>query len=173
MDGPTEVVSLASVHAYASREKTTYSLAAPSFMILLAGITCSVHFVQLIAIRRIDPRSLSALSPVVSIPWRWPSVVFALDLLAWDLFFGLSMMFAALVFEGGKLETAVRRVMFLRGALCVVGILGPVLGDLRFQNIAIIGYGGLGTVAFLLLFKVLSRGERLPAVLMNSAKTSV
>jgi hypothetical protein len=91
---------------------------------------------------------------IVSLPWPWPSVVYALDLLAWDLFFGLSMLFAAVVFEGGKLENALRRVMFLSGALCLVGILGPVLGDLRFQTIAIVGYAGLGTVAFLALFVI-------------------
>lgn len=154
---PLMVVTMASVQAYTAPEKATCSLAALSFMTLLAGVTSSIHFVQLVAVRRIDPRSLNALAPIVSLPWRWPSVVFALDLLAWDLFFGLSMLFGALIFNGGKLETALRRMMLLSGALCIAGILGPALGDLRFQSIAIVGYAGLGTVVFLLLSKWLSR----------------
>jgi len=157
---PLMVVTMVSVHTHASREKTTYSLASLSFMIFLAGVTGSIHFAQLVAVRRVDPLVLTVLSPIVSLPWRWPSIVFAMDLLAWDLFFGLSMMFAALVFDGGKLETALRRVMLVSGVLCVSGILGPALDDLRFQGLAIVGYAGLGTIAFLLLSRLLFRAGR-------------
>jgi hypothetical protein len=156
---PLMVLTMVSVHAFAPRHKSSYSLAGLSFMILLAGETGSIHFVDLVAIRRIDPQLLSMLSPIVSLPWRWPSAVFALDLLAWDLFFGFSMLFAAQVFEGGRLETSIRRVMSLSGALCVLGILGPTLGKLRFQAVAIVGYGALGTVAFFLLFAWFSQRE--------------
>jgi hypothetical protein len=128
-------------------------------MILLAAVTCSIHFVQLVAIRRMEPAAMRALAPIVSLPWKWPSIMFALDLLAWDLFFGLSMLLAAPIFEGSKLQMALRRVMFLSGSLCLAGLPGPALGDLRFQSIAIVGYAGLGPVVFLLLSLVLSRTD--------------
>lgn len=128
-------------------------------MILLAGVTGSIHFTQLVVIRRLEPQALSTLSALVALPWKWPSVAYALDLFAWDLFFGLSMLSAASIFHGGKLETITRRMMSLSGALCIVGLLGPALGDLRFQLIAITGYAGLGPLIFVLLSQVLSRAR--------------
>jgi hypothetical protein len=169
---PLMVVTMASVHTNAAREKATCSLAALSFMILLTGVTCSIHFAQLAVIRRIDPLFLNALRPIVSLPWHWPSVVFALDLLAWDLFFGLSMLFAAPVFRGGALETIVRRTMYLSGVLSIAGLLGPALGDLRFQQIAIVGYAGLGTVAFGLLSGLLFRAPMTPVETKWKAKSA-
>jgi hypothetical protein len=158
----TAVITMASVHVHAAREATSCSLAALGFMVLLAGVTCSLHFVDLVVVRRIDPTTLRSLSWFVSLPWRWPSVTFALDLFAWDLFFGLSMLFGAAVFKDGKSETRVRAVMFLSGVMCLAGILAPALGDLRFQGIAIMGYAGLGPVVFLLLSKVLSQPRPAP-----------
>jgi hypothetical protein len=49
---------------------------------------------------------------------------YALELLAWDLFSGLSLLFAAPVFRGGKLEDAVRTGLYVGGTLCIAGILG-------------------------------------------------
>src|SRR3972149_5637129 len=51
---PLMVVSMAAVHAYAPPGARVYSLAALFFMVLLAGITSSVHFVILTVSRQIE-----------------------------------------------------------------------------------------------------------------------
>lgn len=51
---PLMVIVMIAVHAYASPETRMYSLAALAFMIIMAGITCSVHFVILSVSRQIE-----------------------------------------------------------------------------------------------------------------------
>jgi hypothetical protein len=142
LSAPILVVLMAAVHAYAQPEYKIHGLVALAFMVLLAGLTSSVHFVELTAVRQSSTASLI-----------WPSTAYALELLAWDLFLGLSLLFAAPVFKGGTLEDAVRTGLYVGGALCITGILGPATGDMRLQFIAIVGYAGvLPTVSLLLMF---------------------
>ena len=141
LSAPILVVLMAAVHAYAPPEYKIHGVVAVAFMVLLAGLTSSVHFVELTAVRQSSTASLT-----------WPSTAYALELLAWDLFLGLSLLFAAPVFKRGKLEDAVRTGLYVAGTLCIAGILGPASGDMRLQFIAIVGYGGvLPTVGLLLL----------------------
>ncbi|HSK31337.1 MAG TPA: hypothetical protein VLA17_15360, partial [Candidatus Limnocylindria bacterium] len=72
----------------------------------LAGVTCSVHFLVL---------TLTRQSELVGQSWaplffafKWPSVAYALDILAWDFFFALSMLFAAPAFGGSRLAAWIR-----------------------------------------------------------------
>jgi hypothetical protein len=52
----------------------------------------------------------------------WPSFVYILGILAWDWFYGLSMLFRALVFKGGRVETAARLAMAVSGVLSIAGM---------------------------------------------------
>jgi hypothetical protein len=97
---PLMVVSMVGVHAYAPPNAKVYSLTALIFTILMAGITSSVHFVILTVIRQLEANSVSWL-----LSFKWPSVAYTLDILAWDWFFALSMLFAAPVFRVGYLKT--------------------------------------------------------------------
>ncbi len=98
------VISMVVVHAYAFPEVKAYSFTALAFMILLAGITSSVHFVILTVSRQIEAAGLPWVPLFLS--FTWPSVAYVLDILAWDVFFALAILFAAPVFKGGRLETA-------------------------------------------------------------------
>jgi hypothetical protein len=154
---PLLVLSMVAVHAYASPEVKVYSLAALVFMILLAGITSSVHFVILTVSHQIEATGLTWVPLFLS--FKWPSVVYALDILAWDWFFALSMLFAAPVFKGGRLETAVRFLMIISGVLSFAGLIGVPLGDMQVRNIGIIGYALVAIVVFLLLGIVFDRTQ--------------
>ena len=98
---PFLLLSMAVIHIYANPEDKVYSLIASIFMILLAVITSSVHFIILTVSRQIEAMGFSWARLFFS--FEWPSVVYALDILAWDLFFALSMLFAAQVFKGDRL----------------------------------------------------------------------
>ena len=92
----------------------------------------------------------------------WPSRTYAAELLAWDVFLGLALVFAAPVFEGGDGERAVRRALWLCGGLCLVGTVGPLVGDMRLQLPGILGYAGVLPVLSFLLARRFAR-ERTPS----------
>jgi hypothetical protein len=83
--------------------------------------------------------------------FEWPSVAYALDILAWDVFFALSMLFAAPVFSGSRLSAWIRALMVASGSLALVGRSGVVAGDMRLRNIGIVGYVGVFLIVAVLL----------------------
>jgi hypothetical protein len=158
---PAIVTLLAAVHAAAPPNCKGFSAAALSFATGLATITCSVHFLIL---------TLSGqhgfTAPAVAdafLAFKWPSVVYALDILAWDLFFALSMLFAAPIFNGGGINRAIRTGMITSGVLALAGMVGVGLGDMTIRNIGIAGYLGVFMIVdgLLLLFFLRSATVRL------------
>ena len=149
------VVVMVAVHAYAPPDAKAYSLIALIFMILLAGITSSVHFIILTVSHQIEATGLQ-LAPLL-ISFKWPSVAYALDILAWDWFFALSFLFAAPVFRAGRLEATVRILMIISGSLSLAGLIGVQLADMQVRNIGIVGYAAVAPIVFLLLGMVFGR----------------
>ena len=154
---PVMVALMVAVHAWAPAHAKTLSLTAVIFMGLLAGVTCSVHFVIL---------TLSRQAAFAGQPWaplllsfKWPSFVYALDILAWDFFFPLSMLFAAPVFGGSRLTVSIRVLMIASGVLAFAGLGGVVAGDLQVRNIGIVGYVGVFLVVACLLAVLFSQAR--------------
>jgi hypothetical protein len=152
---PLMVLTMIAVHAYAPSEVKAYSFTALVFMIVMAMITSSIHFVILTVSRQIEAAGFTQASLLFS--FQWPSVAYTLDILAWDWFFALSMLFAAPVFKAVGIETAIRYIMIVSGVLSLVGLLGVPLAILKVEywfnvrNIGILGYGLVSPAAFLLL----------------------
>jgi hypothetical protein len=146
---PAMVVLMVAVHAWASAKDKVYGVAALVFMSVVAGITSAVHFV-LLTVSRSD--AVVALPPLSrQFAFRWPSVVYALDILAWDVFFALAVLFSAPVFSGSPLARWIRWLLILSGILALAGLIGVVTGDMGLRNIGIVGYSGVFPVAALLL----------------------
>jgi hypothetical protein len=157
---PLMVVLMAEVHAYASHNVKTLSLIALIFMSILTCITCSEHYIRLTVIHQIESTTGSPWFPEL-FAFKWPSVIYAWDILAWDLFFSLAMFFAAPVFKGDRLKTSVRILMIVSGVLSLAGLIGPIVGDMQIRNIGIVGYAGVFPFICLLLAKVFSQTELL------------
>jgi hypothetical protein len=131
-------------------------------MILLAGITSGVNFAILAVSRQIEAAQLPWIS--LFLPYKWPSsVAYTLDILAWDWFFALSMLFAAPAFREGRLEKMVRILMIATGVLSLAGLIGVPLGDMQLLSVGILGYGVAAPVVFLLLGVVFGRTQPVPA----------
>jgi len=160
LTAPLYVIGMVAVHAYAPPAVKVYSLTALIFMILLAGLTSSIHFVVLTVGHQIEATGLTWVPLFLS--WKWPSVAYTLDILAWDWFFALSMLFAAPIFKVGRLERTVRILMIVSGVLCLVGLIGVPLANMQFRNIGIIGYGVVAPVVFLLLAILFGRTQPVP-----------
>jgi hypothetical protein len=154
---PLTIVSMVAVHAYAPPDAKIYSLTALIFTILMGGITSSVHFVILTVSRQLEATSVSWL-----LSFKWPSVAYTLDILAWDWFFALSMLFAAPVFGVGRLEKTLRMLTIVSGVLSLTGLIGVPLANMQIRNIGIIGYGVVAPVVFLLLGIVFGRTQPVP-----------
>ncbi len=107
--------------------------------------------------RQIEPTASEWVSFLFS--FKWPSVAYGLDILAWDWFFPLSMFFAAPVFAVGRVEITVRNLMVVSGVLSLAGLIGVPLADMQLRNIGIIGYGLVSPFIFLLLGIVFERSQ--------------
>jgi hypothetical protein len=146
---PAMVALMVAVHAWAPMHAKTLTLTSVVFMGLLAGVTCIVHFCVLTLSRQ--PEFAGQLWLPLVLSFNWPSVVYALDILAWDIFFPLSMLFAAPVFSGSRLAAWVRVLMIASGVLAFAGLSGVVVGDMQLRNIGIVGYVGVFLVVAALL----------------------
>jgi hypothetical protein len=144
------VVMMAAVHGHASVDRKIYGVIALAFTILFSGTTSVVHFVELTALRQLGSAGIV-----------WPSTDYAVELLAWNLFLGLSLLFAAPVFTGVA-ESGVRRGLFIGGVLCVAGTVGPVVGNMRIQLIGVLGYAGVLPVVAFMLTRLFRRDEASP-----------
>lgn len=127
---PLLLVMMAAIHGRASNERPLAGMVALVFMALATGITSVVHFVQLTAMRQLGTAGLV-----------WPSPLYAAELLAWDVFVGLSLVFAALALETTRGQRLVRLGLLTCGLLCLVGVLGPASGNMRLQFVGVFGYG--------------------------------
>jgi len=146
---PLMVALMVAVHAWAPAETKVFSLVAIIFTSLLAGLTVSVHFVLLTVGRLSAFAGLSWMPLFLS--FTWPSVPYALDILAWDVFFALGVLFAAPVFSGSRLAASIRALMIASGVLSLAGLSGVVVGDMRLRMIGVVGYAGAFPIAALLL----------------------
>lgn len=146
---PAMVALMVAVHAWAPAQAKALTLAAVVFMGLLAGVTSAVHFAVL---------TLSRQAAFAEHPWaplvfsfEWPSVAYALDILAWDVLFPLSVLFAAPAFGGSRLARWIRGLMITSGLLALAGLIGVVAGDMQLRNVGIVGYVGVFLAVAVLL----------------------
>jgi hypothetical protein len=146
---PAIVALFVAVHAWAPKRVKTLSLCSVVFMGVLAGITCSLHFVVLTLSRQAEFADQPWLSLFMS--FEWPSVVYALDILAWDIFFAVAILFAAPVFSESRLAAWIRGLMIVSGVLSLAGLSGVVLGSMQWRNIGIVGYVPVFLVVVVLL----------------------
>jgi hypothetical protein len=134
-----QVSLIATIHECAPPRAKPLTLMALGWMMVMAALTAAVHFVQLTVARRIDVAATPGLARVFG--WEWPSLLYAVELLAWHLLFGLSLVFAASAFRGRGAEAAVRIGLRTTGFLCIVGLVGPAVGNLNWRMIGAFGYG--------------------------------
>lgn len=128
---------MAAVHAVAPPARRVFSLTAVLFMAMVAMLTSVVHFAILTLGRLPDFAGWDLV-----FAFRWPSVVYALDILAWDVFFAVSVLCAAPAFPGGGLRRAIRLALLASGVLSLAGLAGVAAGDMQLRNIGIVGYVG-------------------------------
>ena len=140
LSAPLIVAVMASIYETAARDRKIFGVMALVFAGIMAGLTSAVHFVALTSGRQTDFTVL-----------EWPSTLYAVELLAWDIFLGLSLLCAAFVFVGSGIRAFARWSLIVAGTLSLLGAIGPIVGDMALQRIGILGYGvGLPVAALAL-----------------------
>ncbi len=139
-------IALVAVYGYAEAEVKPFALTALLFMAFCAGITSCVHFVILAT--RNTPEMAQWPDFALLFSFRWPSVAYALDILAWDWFFPISMLFTLPVI---RRSTGAKSLWWLTWGcilLSFAGLLGVPLANMQVRNIGILGDAVLAPLVF-------------------------
>ena len=131
---PVMVAIAVAIHATASPDDRPYTLMSLAWMSAAAATTSIVHLVELTVARRVDQSTLPGHDRLFG--WHWPSTLYAVDIVAWDIFFALALLFAVPAIE----DTAVRAGLIASGVLALVGLVGPAANRMRWRHIGIFGY---------------------------------
>ena len=146
---PLLVLIMVTILKYASENYKIFAIIALIFMSIMATITSSVHFVILTVKSHFD--AINPVNSQIFFSFTWPSIVYALDILAWDVFFALSMIFAAFVFNNDRIEKIIKYFMLASGVLALLGIIGVPIANMTVRNIGIIGYAIISPIAISIL----------------------
>lgn len=134
------VLLVAAILLVATGDRRIWGVIALCFIVMFAVATSAVHVVELTAGRQVGTQGLV-----------WPSTVYAVELLAWDLFLGAALMFAAAALDPEHAPRSLRRGVQAAGLLCLAGLIGPAVGNMRLQLVGVFGYAVvLPIVAFVL-----------------------
>lgn len=131
----------AAIHLQAASEARVLTLAGLMFVSLTAALTSGVHVLILTLARGAGSATPHWLA------FRWPSAAYAVDILAWDVFFGLAALLAGFGFRRGGLDGVIRALLFASGSLSLAGLLGPVTGAMDLRLIGVVGYAVVFPVA--------------------------
>jgi hypothetical protein len=148
---PIMVCSMLAIHQRAPKQAKPFTQVALGWMLAAAACTTVVHIVLLTVARHIDPATFPGYARIFG--WQWPSTFYAIDIVAWDVFFGLALLFAVPAFAHRGDALLVRRGFTLSGSLCLIGLVGPFANVIALRTIGIVGY----TVVFGLTCLPLSR----------------
>ncbi|MBK6594126.1 MAG: hypothetical protein IPG23_16210 [Burkholderiales bacterium] len=152
---PAMVVFTVGLHSWALADRKSLSLLSVTFMSMCAIVTCCVHFAVLTLSRELIFTE-GTWSRLV-FDFQWPSVVYAMDILAWDIFFPLAALSAAGAVHGAGLAGVARNLLLASAALAFIGLAGVPVASMNIRNIGIIGYVVLFPIATVMLSIVLKR----------------
>jgi hypothetical protein len=85
------------------------------------------------------------------LPYGWPSIMAAIEVLAWGFFFGLALLFLAPVFRTGRLERTLFWTLVISGSLSLVAVLGQILDSAFLNMLGVLAWGPGLMVFFVLL----------------------
>ena len=135
---PAMVALAVAIGCSASPGRLPLALLGLVFFAMCALTTSAVHFCILV---------LGGHAAFAGEPWstlvfsfRWPSLAYALDILAWDVFFPLGALFLAPAVRGAGLARGVRALLVISAVLALAGLAGVVLGDMQVRLIGVVGY---------------------------------
>lgn len=146
----TLVILFAALRRQYSGRTAIYADLGLIFMALL-GATSSINwYVQLVLLPRISPAGDPVILALIDIH-NTSSLMYAIEHLAWGVFYGLATIFMALAISGGRIETWVRWLFGVGGALSILHVIGIMTGVHALIDLGYFAAGVLLPVTTLLL----------------------
>ena len=154
------VVSLASVpifvflwvilHNAALPEQKVFTQTSLALIVIFATLTSINRYVAVTVVRQsIDMGVTDGLNWFM--PYGWPSIMAAMEVLAWGFFLGLAFLFLAPVFRKGKLERAIFWTLIISGIISLIAVLGQIMNSVILNMLGIIAWGPGLIMLFVLL----------------------
>lgn len=147
---PLLVFLWAILHNISSPEKKIFTQTSLALIVIFATLTSINRYVALTVVRQSVERGITdGLNWFM--PYGWPSIMAAMEVLAWGFFFGLALLFLAPVFRTGRLELIIFWTLVLSGIFSLIAVLGQIMNSVVLNLLGIIAWGPGLIVLFLLL----------------------
>jgi hypothetical protein len=137
-----------SLHFLTSKKLRIFSMTGLLFMAISTALTCCVHFIGLTVSKDLIKVN-NSFEGLFS--FNWPSLLFSIDILAWDLFFGLAFLFLGIPFLHCKEERKIGVIMIISGMFSLLGLIALPLNNMNIRFIGIFGYTVLPVIACIML----------------------
>ncbi len=148
-------------------DKRFFSQTSLVFIVIFATLTSINRYVGLTVVRQsLQLGETNGLQWFM--PYHWPSVMLALEFLAWGFFFGLACLCLAPAFTSGILERAIFWTLIATGILSLLAAFGQVLGSNAqvfnlFTFAGMLGWGPGLTTAIALITAWLRKATKMPS----------
>jgi hypothetical protein len=154
------IVSLASVpvfvflwvllHNVVSLDKKIYTQTSLALIVIFATLTSINRYVAMTVVRQSIAMGITdGLNWFM--PYGWPSIMAAMEVLAWGFFLGLAFLFLTPVFRRGKLELTIFWTLIISGVFALLATLGQALNSVALNLLGILAWGPGLIVLFILL----------------------
>lgn len=120
------------LHASIAPAQRLWGTLALLFAAMFCFATMGVHLVELTAGRALARPGLV-----------WPAFPYAIELFAWDFLLGVALLLAAQALPRGQDARRLRGWLRVTGWLCLAGLFGPLVGQMRLQLVGVAGYAVL------------------------------
>jgi len=130
--------------------KAVYAELGLVFMALLCATSSINWYVQLAVVPRISPADNPVLLALVDVHVD-SSIMYAMEHLAWGVFYGLATIFMAVAFPAGRIETWIKWLFITGGVMCLLHVVGIIAGVHVLIDLGYFAAGVLLPITTLLL----------------------
>lgn len=131
--------------------KRIFTQASLAFMVIFGTLTSINRYVAMTVV----PQSMKlGITDGLDwfMPYGWPSIMAAIEVLAWGFFLGLAFLFLAPVFRTGRFELAIFWTLIGSGIFSLIAVLGQIMNSVVLNMLGIIAWGP----GLILLFALLA-----------------
>ena len=153
---PAILIFLSSLAGIVPPDRRAWVLAAIANAAIALGLSAALH-AMLLCIDRTHP----LVADGGALSFTWPSIAYAIDILAWDWFFAVAMLCCGISLRGEPTMHLAANMFFFGGTLAMVGLAGPLTGSMPIRNIGIAGYAVFFPCSVGVLMWTLHRNERI------------